>query len=307
MQEKNRSLLLAYLCILVAPAFFSTNVVFGRAANEVAPFLLAFIRWSATSTILLLFCRNRWGEMADFVARQWRRFLLLGFLGMFICGGIVYIALHHTTASNAMLIYTIPPVLVLLIERFWRARPMSKREMGGVFLAIAGVAIIVTRGNHEALLSLDFNLGDLLILLAAVGWAVYLVVLKSEELAPIDTLPLFAIISAFGTFTLLPLAIAEIWIGEGLPVSLSQWQIIGGIILFASLIAFSTFQYGVKMLGSSVASIFMYLMPPFGLGLSWGFLGERIFGYHWIGIAVILTGVILATFPNRILERLKRL
>ncbi len=306
MQEKNRSVLLAYLCMLVAPAFFSTNVVFGRAANEVAPFLLAFIRWSATSTILLLFCRNRWGEMADFVARQWRRFLLLGFLGMFICGGIVYIALDHTTASNATLIYTIPPVLVLLIERFWRARPMRKREMGGIILAIAGVAIIVTRGNLEALISLDFNLGDLLILLAAVSWAVYLVVLKSEELAPLGTLPLFAIISAFGALSLLPLAIAEIWIGEGLPVSLSQWQIIGGIILFASLVAFSTFQYGVKMLGSSIASIFMYLMPPFGLGLSWGFLGERILGYHWIGIAVILTGVILATFPNRILERLKR-
>jgi drug/metabolite transporter (DMT)-like permease len=307
MQEKNRSVLLAYLCMLVAPAFFSTNVVFGRAANEVAPFLLAFIRWTATSTILLLFCRNRWGEMVDFVARQWHRFLLLGFLGMFICGGIVYIALHHTTASNATLIYTIPPVVVLLIERSWRARPMAKREMGGVILAIAGVAIIVTRGNLKALISLDFNLGDLLILLAAVGWAVYLVVLKSEELAPLGTLPLFAIISAFGALTLLPLAIAEIWIGEGLPVSLSQWQIIGGIILFASLIAFSTFQYGVKVLGSSIASIFMYLMPPFGLGLSWGFLGERIFGYHWIGIAIILTGVILATFPNRILERLKRL
>jgi drug/metabolite transporter (DMT)-like permease len=238
------------------------------------------------------------------ICRQsWRVLVFLGFLGMFICGGMVYLALQKTTATNGTLIYTVPPVIILLIERFWRGRQLRKREVFGVTLAIAGVVIIIAKGSIQTLQSLAFNPGDLLFLMAAISWAMYSIVLKSSKLASLGTLPLFALISPFGALLLLPVAGYEMWLGENLPHTVKHWSIIGGIVLCSSLIAYSTFQHGVRILGASIAGIFMYLMPPFGVGFAWYFLGESIEGFHIAGIVAILSGVILATFPGKLLKR----
>ncbi len=298
----NRSITLAYAALLISPLFFSTNVVFGRAATDIAPFLLAFIRWGVSGLILLLLCKNRWPLMWALVKTQWPTLLLLGFLGMFICGGIVYLALKETTATNGTLIYTMPPVVIILIERLWRKRPLKWRETIGVTLAAIGVGIIVAKGSFSTLLNLDFNSGDLLFLAAALSWAVYSVVLKSRIFAELGTLPLFALVALFGAVILFPFALWEIIKGEDMPNTLHHWSIISGIVVLSSLIAFSTFQHGVRILGPSVAGIFMYLLPAFGLTFAWFFLGEIIQSFHIVGTLAILSGVILATFPVQLLR-----
>jgi len=303
MPNKTQSVLLAYGALLISPLFFSTNVVFGRAAVDLAPFLLAFIRWSVSGAILLLICKPHWPEMRKAVEAHWRTLLLLGFLGMFICGGIVYLALRSTTATNGTLIYTIPPIIIILIERFWRQRPLKWRETGGIALAIFGVATIIAKGSLETLRNLEFNPGDLLFVLAAISWALYSVILKSEIFSDLGTLPLFALVASFGALVLLPLAAYEIAIGEDLPNTSKHWLMIAGIIFLSSLIAFSTFQHGVRVLGASIAGIFMYLLPPFGIGFAWFFLGETIQSFHTYGIILVLSGVILATFPLRVLRK----
>ena len=203
-------ILFAYAAMLISPVFFSTNVVFGRAATDIAPFLLAFIRWGLSGMILLLLCRNRWPQMLSIARAHWPTLTLLGFLGMFICGGIVYLALRTTTATNGILIYTAPPIIIILIERFWRQRPLKWRENLGITLAIFGVVVIVAKGSLQTILTLDFNSGDLLFVLAAVSWAIYSVVLKSRIFANLGTLPLFALVALFGAATLFPFALWEI-------------------------------------------------------------------------------------------------
>lgn len=297
MAPNQRSTYLAYAALIVSPIFFSTNVVFGRAGTDIAPFLMAFIRWGTVGLFLTLLCRNHWTQMLATVRAQWPLLLLLGFLGMFICGGFVYVALRETTATNGTLIYTLPPVIIILIEHFWRKRPLQLRESLGVSMAIIGVGIIVAKGSLKNLVNLDFNDGDLLFLAAATSWAVYSVILKSKVFADLDTLPLFAIIALFGALILSPFALWEIVQGQDLPTTSRHWLIIAGVTLFAGLIAYSTYQYGVKILGPSIAGIFMYLMPIFGICFAWMFLGENIQDFHFAGILAVLTGVILATFP----------
>lgn len=303
MLPDSRTILLAYAALLISPLFFSTNVVFGRAATDIAPFLLAFIRWGVSGSILLLLCRKQWPQMVAIAKSQWPLLFALGFLGMFICGGIVYLALRETTATNGTLIYTIPPIVIILIERIWRKRPLKWRESLGVVLAVLGVAIIVARGSLETLVDLDFNSGDLLFLLAACSWALYSVLLKSKSLASLGTLPLFALVAMFGALCLLPFALFELAQGIDLPHTVHHWSIIAGIIVLSSLISFSTFQHGVRVLGSSIAGIFLYLLPPFGIGFAWFFLGETIQQFHIAGILAVLSGVVLATFPARLLDR----
>ncbi len=303
MPIEKRSIYLAYLALLISPLFFSTNVIFGRAATDIAPFTLAFIRWSVSGTILLLVCKNQWDPMWLLAKKHWKTLFRLGFLGMFICGAIVYLALKVTTATNGTLIYTIPPVIIILIERFWRDRPLQVRESIGVGLAIFGVFIIIAKGSLETVFNMDFNSGDLLFLLAAVSWAIYSVILRSKIFSELGTLPLFAMIALIGAILLLPFAAYEFYAGIDMPHTRNHWMMIGGIIVFSSLIAFSTFQHGVRILGPSIAGIFMYLLPPCGVGFAWYFLGERIQGFHIAGIATVLSGVMLATFPIKLFSK----
>lgn len=302
------SLALPYAVMIATPLFFSTNIIFGRfVAGETAPFVLAFLRWSAVAAILLPVAIARKGPMLTAVlADHWRLLIGLGVLGMGICGGGVYLGLTHTTATNATLIYSVSPVLIILLERAFRGRRIAPREALGTVLAFTGVAWIVLRGDPATLVGLSFNPGDLLIALAALAWAGYSILYRTEGLGRLDNLSLFALVAAFGAVANLPLAAIDLARGEGLPATADAWWATAGIVAISSLLAFSGFQYGVRALGASIAGLFMYLMTPFGVMLAVIFLGERLAAFHGIGIVLVLTGIAAATFPAALVERLRR-
>ena len=295
MAERRR----AYLLLAIMPLFFSSNIIFGRAAvDEVEPFTLAFIRWSASALILSIIT-------AGAVRAAWPRFRAAGrllfinaFLGMWICGALVYLALKYTSATNGTLIYTSSPVLIILIEWLFRGRAVNWREIVGITAALIGVVVIVAKGSLDVLASLEFNAGDLIFVLAAISWAIYSVVLKSDAFNGSPTLPLFTILAGCGGLLLAPFALAEVVWFHSFPNTLASWTNIAGIVFISSLLAFSSFQYGVKVLGASVAGISLYLLPVYGVSLAVIFLGEKLNAYHGWGIALVLSGVIFATLPQ---------
>jgi drug/metabolite transporter (DMT)-like permease len=299
--ERTRAAVLLFLM----PLFFSSNIVIGRAVvGEVPPFTLAFFRWALAAAIVIPIA---WSGIV--AARAvWRavspKLFLLGFLGMWICGAVVYLSLQVTTATNATLIYTTSPVFVILIEAVFRGRKIGVPEAVGIPLAVAGVAVIVTRGDPSALLALSFNLGDLGILICALAWAVYSVVLKDGALKGLPTMPLFAMIAASGALVLFPFMMVETAIVGGMPTSAKAWIAILALATVSSVLAFSSYQYGVKVFGPTITSIMLYVMPIYGVGLAILFLGEALRGYHLAGMALVLLGVVLATFPRDLLAKL---
>lgn len=229
--------------------------------------------------------------------------LFCGFLAFWICGGMVYFALHYTSATNGILIYTTPPILILAIEAIWRGRNITKREIIGILVALVGAGIIIANGKFENLTSLQFNTGDLIFVLAAVSWAIYSVLLKSQNYSTLNTLPLLTLLSICGTIILAPFALYEtVYIGE-LPTTSSQWLLIMGIVLLSSIGAFLSFQYGIKILGASIAGIFMFLLAPWGLFFAWAFLGETLETFHIKGTIFILSGIIIATLPLKLFRK----
>lgn len=288
----------AVAVMVLTPLFFSTNLIFGRGViGEVAPFTLAFLRWGAVALALAPFV------LADRTAalrlvRDHAGFLaLLGLLGMWICGALVYLALQRTTATNGTLIYTTSPVFIILIDAMANRRRIGLRAAAGSVLALAGIAIIVLRGELSALLALDFNEGDLIFICAAVAWAVYSLLLRSPRVAGVSNLALLPLIAAAGALLLAPFAAFEYLTGAPMPATGSAWGGIAGIVAFASLAAFLGFQFGIRRLGAPVAGVFMYLMPPYGVGLAVLFLGETFHAYHAVGIVLVSGGVVLATLP----------
>lgn len=295
---------LAILAMLASPLFFSSNLIFGRVvAGEVAPFTLAFIRWSLVAAMLVPFVIRDKDLVREKLRSQVKSLAILGFLGMWICGALVYLALEYTTATNATLIYTTSPVFIILIEAAFAGRRIGMRETIGSALALTGIAVIVLRGDLTALLSLTFNRGDLLVLAAAVAWAFYSIRYRSPGLADLPNVTLFGLVAAAGAMLLLPFAAYDYLSDAAMPASAGAWTNIGGIVFFASLLAFSTFQFGVRTLGASLAGVFMYLLPAYGVLMARIFLGEPLHGYHLCGIALVMAGVILATMPAALLRR----
>ncbi|MCA1297052.1 DMT family transporter [Stappia indica] len=295
----------AFALLFVMPLFFSSNMVIGRAAVEtVEPWTLAFLRWTLAFLILLPFAHRGLARHRGTLLRHWDLLGIMGLLGMWFCGAGVYFALRFTTATNGTLIYTSSPVLILMLEWLFRGRSISAREAVGIVLAILGVITIVVEGSLSALLSLRFNGGDVIFALAALSWAVYSVLLKRGEFTAVPTLSLFAALALTGTVSLFPFAIWEIAETGQFPVTSDAWVSIFGVAVVSSVLAFSCFQYGIKVVGPSVTGVFMYLLPPYGVLMAVVFLGEALHAYHFAGFLLVMSGLVLATAPPALVQRL---
>lgn len=289
---------MAYLVMCLTPLFFSSNLIFGRhISTDVAPFTLAFIRWTSVALILAPFILRERAQIQRLLRQAPLLLLVLGFLGMWICGAIVYLGLQYTTATNATLIYTASPVMIVALEAIFGGRRIGRREAVGITIAIAGVGVIILKGSLTVLLTLSFNVGDLLLAAAAISWSVYSVLYRNRKLSDVSSPALFGVIAAAGAITLFPFVLFEIAAGAEIPLTAEAWLNIAGIILCASLLAFSGYQFGLRVLGPSVTGVFMYLLPPYGVFLAVVFLGEAFLPYHQVGIALVMAGVILATLP----------
>ena len=296
---RGRQELLAYALLLVAPLMMASNVVIGRAATEVMPPVgLAFWRWLLALLLMLpLAWQGLWHHRRA-LGRQWPMILALGALGMGVCGAFVYVGLKTTTATNAGLIYAASPALILLIGAVFRGEAVRPRQIGGIALAIVGVAVILARGDVAAFLALRFAIGDFWVLGATIAWAIYSVLLKRRALA-LPTFVLFAAIAAAGVLCLLPFYVAETLAGQPVVWTKEALMSIAGVAVFASVLAYSSYQKGVTMIGPARAGPFMYLMPAYAAVLAMVFLGERLALFHIAGFALILTGVMLASAPAR--------
>lgn len=289
---------LDWLLYVLAPVFFSSNLIFGRGiTGEIAPFTTAFLRWMGSAMIIFPFVYAERRTCLAFVRQHTAIWLVLGFLGMGICGGFVYWALTLTTASNATLIYTTSSLFIILLQWLLQGRRIRPGELLGMAIAFSGVAAIVLKGDWAAAKSFTFNIGDLGILVAAIAFALYSLLLRHPGVAAMPPLPLFGLLAFSGAIVLLPPALYEMVTGGLLPDSASDWTTLAGIIAFASLAAFYCFQHAVRVFGPAMAGVTLYLMPPTSIVMAVILLGERFETYHAVGIVLVMGGLMLATAP----------
>lgn len=295
-----KSKLGVYALLATMPLLFASNLIIGRASTElVAPWTLAFWRWTLASLILLPFAAP--GIVAEWPAlrARVREIFVLGVLGMLICGGLVYVSLHLTTATNATLLYTSSALFIVLLDAFYFRQPLTATRAVGLIIGFLGVATIVLQGEPLRLISLDLNFGDLGIAVCALSWAIYSVMLKGEKLRPLPTWPLFALISIAGAVTLFPPMLYELAALGALPTGGRAWLSILALAIAPSVLAYGFYQIGVREVGPSVTGVFLYLIPVYGVVLAWLALGESFHPYHAVGLVLVIAGVVLATNPFR--------
>jgi drug/metabolite transporter (DMT)-like permease len=288
--------------MFIAPALFAANLIVARWAQGagIAPVFLAFGRWALAFLILLPTVGPRMFVLRHTLLANWPRILLLASLGMGVAVAPQYVGARHTSAANIGIIFAACPALVTLIETLvWRA-PLERRQAGGMLLAIAGVLIVLSKGNPAALGELEFGRGDLWVVLAGCGWSLYTVFNKRLPLPPLPSTVKMASLILGGALVLAPFAALEAWHGNAPDFSDGRLYIaLGFLAVVPSLGAYFCFDRLVSLAGPARASMSLYLIPLFATLAAWPLLGEVPHLFHVAGFAVILAGVALSSMRRR--------
>ena len=289
----------AHALLFVAPALWSANLLVARwSAEWFPPHALAFWRWLiALAPMLVLYGGVLWRERAQ-VRREWVDLLVLGALGMWICGAFVYIGGRTTTATNIGLIYAGVPVLIMLMAAAVFRERLSGAQLLGAAIALAGVLTIVLKGDPATLVRLDFVVGDLWVATAAFCWAVYSIWLRRRPSA-LDPLTRLAAITFAGVLVLAPLTVIETFT-VGVPAldarSVAAALIVG---LLPGFGAYQAWSWLIREIGPSRTSLILYLTPVYTAFLAWLLLGETPHWYHGVGAALAFSGLYLANRAAR--------
>jgi drug/metabolite transporter (DMT)-like permease len=274
--------------LLVATAQVSNMILARGLAGSVPPFSIAFFRWSIVALGLLPAVVLALREKPDALRGQGPGIALAGFLGMFVCGGPVYLAGVTTSAINLALIMALAPIVVLLFSFATGREVIARRQIIGMAAALAGALLIITKG--QAAVGSGLSTGDLLALLAMLGWAGY-TLLQNRVGQSVSSLARIGLFAAAGGLFSLPMAAHEIW-------STPSAAFTGRAMLaylFAGLVpglfAYAAYAWLGARFGAVSTSLSLYLGPIVSAVLSILFLGEAPTVVHLIGGALSLGGM----------------
>lgn len=279
----------------VTPALWSVNYIVARSApGVVEPHMLALGRWALAGVILAFVARSElWRERSSTLADS-GRYLVLGALGMLICGAWVYQGAKTTSAINIALIYAASPVLIAVGAVLWLGERFSWRQGVGVVVAMAGVFHVVVKGQWLALGQVQWVAGDGWIVVAMVAWAAFSLLQKKWP-TPLGSTARLAAICMGGVLVLLPFSV---W--EYLQPDRPAWTMQASLLVVAAGLlpgigAYWAYGFSQKVLGASRVAASLYLGPLYGGLTAWVFLGEAMGWHHVMGAALILPGIYLAS------------
>lgn len=290
---------LALALFWIAPAASGSNYLIARAAAPyVTPHLLAFGRWGI---VFLLLLATQWRSLRarpERIRMEWRRCLVLGALGMGICGAWVYLGGRSTSAINIGLIYAAAPLGIALGSRRMLGEPMSAGQGAAMLLALAGVVLVLCRGDPAVLLAVRFNVGDLWIVGATLSWIAYSLLLQFWP-SRFDAAQRLCCISAGGLIVLAPFVAAELLAGPPALGARGALMIVLAALL-PGLVAYLAYSVLQEELGARRAGMTMYVAPVYAGLLSWWLLGEAPRWFHLAGALMILPGIHFASRQARV-------
>jgi drug/metabolite transporter (DMT)-like permease len=269
------------------------NSVAGRlAVGEISPMALVFWRWTLACIPLLIAARGNLKADLRAIRPRWRYIALAGMLGFTAFNALFYVAAHRTSAVNMSILQGLIPGLVVIGAWVFFGTRMRAFQAGGVFITMVGVVVIAARGDVATLRTLDFNVGDVMMILAAILYAAYILLLRQRP--AMSSIGLFAAMAVVAFVTSAPLLAIEIANGAFFWPSAKGLAILAYVALFPSLIAQIFFIRGVQLIGPSRAGVFVNLVPIFGALLAVALLGEPFALYHAAALCLVVAGLWIA-------------
>jgi drug/metabolite transporter (DMT)-like permease len=293
--QRQRLTVSTALLLTVPPILWAGNAVVGRLVRDaVPPMTLNLIRWSIALAILVPLGRAAL-RAGSCVLSNWRRYALLGLLGVGLYNSLQYLALQTSSPINVTLVASGVPVWMLLVGRLFFKVPVRRKQVVGAALSIAGVLVVMCRGDLGQLAALRLVAGDLYMILATIAWSFYSWLLMQQKDVPAlraDWAAFLLAQVAYGVLCLSLLAGGE-WALKGVAIAWS-WPLAAALLYVAigpAILAMRCWGAGVGRAGPTLGAFFINLTPLFTALLSSAFLGEAPQLYHALAFGMIVGGI----------------
>lgn len=286
MMKKNYILLF----LILANLFWAGNYMFGKyVVTEMSPLQMTFLRWLLA--VILLFPIAHWIERPSWkrVWKEWKILSIMSILGIIGYNYLLYESLHYTTPMNAALVNSINPALIVLFSSMILKEKITLKMTIGLTLSFFGVLLVLTNGHLRQIFHLQFNQGDLLMLIAILVWTFYSIIgRKMKDLPPISATAVSAFI---GVLLLLPITLTQ-----GIYLTLSREAAVGLFYMgtFPTVGSFIFWNIAVRQIGPSRAGIYLNLITVFTAILSL-ILGMTISLVQILGGIIVFLGVYLTS------------
>ena len=285
---------LPFLLLFIQPVFMASNLVVARGGIEyVPPISLAFWRWVFVFLILLPFTYFSLKKNYTIIKKEYKKLFFLGAMGCGVCGAFPFLAGETTSVANMGIIYTSSPIFIILISGIFFNEKINLMKIIGLISCLVGVFIIIIKGDLNLLINLNFTIGDLWMLAAAIGWALYSIYLFYWK----TNLPIFqrfTLIAFFGVVSLFPFYITEEIIFERTLFNSDFfiWVIFAAVS--PGIIAFTLYTHVQKTLGASLTGFTLYIFTIYAAIYGFIFFDEKLEPYHYAGTLLVFFGVYLA-------------
>lgn len=283
------------LLLTIPPVLWAGNAIVGRLVRDaVPPMTLNLIRWSIALAVLLPLGRAAL-RAGSGVLTNWKRYSMLGLLGVGLYNSLQYLALQSSSPINVTLVASGVPVWMLLVGRLFFGIPVKRRQVAGAVLSIAGVLVVMCRGSLDELAALRLVAGDVYMILATIAWSFYSWLLMQQKDVPALRADWAAFLLAqvgFGVLWSAALAGGE-WAIQDVHIAWS-WPVVAALLYVAigpAIIAMRCWGAGVQRAGPSLGAFFINLTPLFTALLSSAFLGEAPHLYHVVAFGMIVGGI----------------
>ena len=283
-----------YILLFVQPIFMATNIIVARGGVEyVPPISLAFWRWLTVFLILFPFFYNEILKNKKYINKEFWKLFFLGSMGCGICGAFPFIAGMSTTMANMGIIYTSSPIFIIILSAMFFNDKINFSRIIGLVLCLIGVLAIISKGNLDLLINFKFTSGDLWMIGAAMGWAVYSIYLLNWK-SKFSLMARFTLIAMFGTISLFPFYILEeiFYFNTAFNSNFLFW------VLFAAvspgIIAFTLYTRVQKYLGASLTGFTLYIFSIYSAIYGIILFDEALLNFHYFGAAFVFAGVYLA-------------
>lgn len=287
--------------LTVPPLLWAGNAIVGRLVRDaVPPMTLNLLRWSLALVVLLPLGWSTFrqpGVLAGIRVR-WRRYTLLGLLGIGLYNSLQYLALQSSTPLNVTLVASGMPVWMMLVGRLFYGAPLRAPQVAGAALSIVGVLVVLCRGEVAHLLALRLVAGDLYMIVATIAWSFYSWMLLQPGDAP-------ALRADWAAFLGAQVAYGVLWsagfagAGWSLGAHAIAWSgpvvaALAFVALGPAVLAFALWGAGIRRAGPGIGAFFVNLTPLFTALLSLAFLGELPHLYHGLAFALIVGGIVVS-------------
>ena len=296
MNNKNN---FAYLILILTTIFWSGNFIVGKAAStyEIPPFSLNFYRWFFAGLILLPFTFKELIEKKNYIFDNIVFFTILGVTSITIFNSIVYYSLYYTQVISGILMISTIPVWIIFISSILNIEKTNIFQIIGVIFSLTGVVFIVTKADLEIIKNLDFNKGDLSMVVAMFSWAVYSALLKSKKYE-ISQFALLEVVIITGLIFLTPIYFIEMYLGNVIVLGIPFVLTLTYVVFFPGLASFIFWIKGISIIGANRAGVFLHLMPIFGAIMAMIIFNEKFMYYHILGAIFIVAGITLSNKKN---------